>query len=186
MRSAIGLPEPSPRVVGSPRAGVVFLCVSRHASTGIRARDLARRLAWRTEPVMTGCSLTRPMDPEPPSDPQPGTAAWDGTTRELASALRDLVDRLRADQHGRLPSDDPDPSGSPARRRLKTLIRRSARPATRRYDRLAADLATVAADLASRLAEAEEDARKARGDYERLELELRSLSPTRVPSTASA
>ena len=126
------------------------------------------------------------MDREPPSAPHPGSAAWEGTTRELASALRDLVDRLRADQHGRLPADDPDPSGSSARRRLKTMIRRSTRPATRRYDRLAADLATVAADLASRLAEAEEEARKARGDYERLELELRALTPAAPPSTASA
>jgi O-antigen chain-terminating methyltransferase len=81
--------------------------------------------------------------------------------------------------------DDPDPSGSFARRRVKTLIRRSARPATRRYDRLAADLASVAADLASRLAEAEEDAKKARGDYERLELELRTMTTT-MPGTASA
>jgi O-antigen chain-terminating methyltransferase len=81
--------------------------------------------------------------------------------------------------------DDPDPSGSFARRRVKTLIRRSARPATRRYDRLAADLASVAADLASRLAEAEEDAKKARGDYERLELELRAMTTT-MPRTASA
>jgi SAM-dependent methyltransferase len=126
------------------------------------------------------------MDHEPPSAPQPGSAAWEGTTRELASALRDLVERLRADQHGLLPADDPDPSGSSTRRRLKTMIRRSARPATRRYDRLAADLATVAADLASRLAEAEEEAKKARGDYERLELELRALTPSAPPSTASA
>jgi O-antigen chain-terminating methyltransferase len=69
---------------------------------------------------------------------------------------------------------------------VKALIRRSARPATRRYDRLAADLATIAADLASRLADAEEEARKARGDYERLELELRALTPPATPSSASA
>ena len=119
------------------------------------------------------------MDREPPSAPQPGSAAWEGTTRELASALRDLVDRLRADQHGLLPADEPDTSGSSTRRRLKTMIRRSARPATRRYDRLAAD-------LASRLAEAEEEAKKARGDYERLELELRALTPAAPPTSARA
>jgi SAM-dependent methyltransferase len=121
-----------------------------------------------------------------PSAPRPGSSAWEGTTRELASALRELVDQLRADQHGPLPADDPDPSGSSARRRVKTLIRRSARPAARRYDRLAADLATVAADLASRLAEAEEEAKKARGDYERLELELRAITATTMPTSASA
>src|SRR5262245_20019761 len=121
-----------------------------------------------------------------PTAPQPGSASWEGSTRELASALRNLVERLRADQHGSLPAEDPDGPGSSARGRVKTLIRRSARPATRRYDRLAADLATVAADLASRLADAEEEAKKARGDYERLELELRALTPPDTPSSASA
>ena len=125
------------------------------------------------------------MDHDPAAR-QPGSASWEGSTRELASALRNLVDRLRADQHGQLPADDPDASGSSARRRVKSLIRRSARPATRRYDRLAADLATVAADLASRLADAEEEAKKARGDYERLELELRALTPPATPTTTSA
>ena len=52
-------------------------------------------------------------------------------------------------------------SPSSLKRRLKSIIFRSTRPATRRYDRLSADLATVAADLASRLAEAEEETKKA-------------------------
>ena len=63
---------------------------------------------------------------------------------------------------------------------------RTTRPATRRYDRLIADLATVASDLASRLAEAEEVMRKARGDYERLEVALRALSPSGTASSGSA
>jgi SAM-dependent methyltransferase len=127
------------------------------------------------------------MDDERSPVAAPGQSAWEGTTRELASALRSLVTRLRADQDGRLPADDPDPtSGSSARRSLKTLIRRSARPATRRYDRHAADLATVAADLAERLAEAEEETKKARGDYERLELELRATLAPSTPTSASA
>lgn len=117
----------------------------------------------------------------------PGAAPWEGSTRELASALRELVTRLRTDQDQRLPEGDPFlGSSSPLKRRLKSIIFRSTRPATRRYDRLSADLATVAADLASRLAEAEEETKKARGDYERLELALRALTPTGATSSASA
>ena len=62
---------------------------------------------------------------------------------------------------------------------------RTTRPATRRYDRLTADLATIAADLAARLAEAEEVTRKARGDYERLEVALRALAPSGASTSAS-
>jgi SAM-dependent methyltransferase len=124
------------------------------------------------------------MDEERSHERAAGAGPWEGSTRELASALRDLVGRLRADQDRRVPEGDPFlDSPSSVKRRLKSLIFRSARPATRRYDRLSADLATVAADLASRLAEAEEETKKARGDYERLELTLRSLAP--AGSTAS-
>ena len=62
---------------------------------------------------------------------------------------------------------------------------RTTRPATRRYDRLTADLATIATDLAARLAEAEEVTRKARGDYERLEVALRALAPSGASTSAS-
>jgi SAM-dependent methyltransferase len=118
------------------------------------------------------------MAEERSTEAVPGVEPWEGSTRELASALRDLVARLRAEQHQRLPEGGP-PRGSASspRGRLKSFIVRSARPATRRYDRLTADLATVAADLAARLAEAEEDAKKARGDHERVELTLRELVP---------
>lgn len=86
-----------------------------------------------------------------------------------------------------MPQGDPFlDSPSTLKRRLKSIIFRSTRPATRRYDRLSADLATVASDLASRLAEAEEETKKARGDYERLELALRALTPTGSSSTESA
>ena len=118
------------------------------------------------------------MAEERSTEAVPGAEPWEGSTRELASALRDLVTRLRAEQGQRLPEGGPLlDSSSSLRRRLKAFIVRSVRPATRRYDRLTADLATVAADLAARLAEAEEDARKARGDYERVELTLRELAP---------
>ena len=126
------------------------------------------------------------MEEEKPQRP-PGAQPWEGSTRELASALRELVRRLRNDQDQRMPQGDPFlDSPSTLKRRLKSIIFRSTRPATRRYDRLSADLATVASDLASRLAEAEEETKKARGDYERLELALRALTPTGSSSTESA
>src|SRR5688500_20206995 len=127
------------------------------------------------------------MEEERSPERVPGSGPWEGSTRELASALRGLVARLRTDQDQRLPEGDPFlGSTSPLKRHLKSIIFRSTRPATRRYDRLSADLATVAADLASRLAEAEEETKKARGDYERLELTLRALAPAGTPSTESA
>ncbi|HEX4942053.1 MAG TPA: class I SAM-dependent methyltransferase [Actinomycetota bacterium] len=127
------------------------------------------------------------MEEDRPPERAPGAEPWQGTTRELASALRALVTRLRIEQHQRLPVGDASlESPSPLKRRLKSMIFRSTRPATRRYDRLTADLATVAADLASRLAEAEEQTRKARGDYERLELTLRELAPAGTAATGSA
>jgi SAM-dependent methyltransferase len=127
------------------------------------------------------------MEEEPTADRAPGEGSWEGSTRELASALRDLVARLRAEQDQRFPQGDAFlDSPSSLKRGLKSIVFRSTRPATRRYDRLAADLATVALDLASRLAEVEEETKKARGDYERLELALRELSQTKQVSTGSA
>jgi O-antigen chain-terminating methyltransferase len=128
------------------------------------------------------------MEEERSADPlAPGAEPWGSSTRELSAALRELAARLRGDQHLRLPEDEPFlDSPSSLRRRVKQAIFRSTRPATRRYDRLAADLATVAADLASRLAEAEEQTKKARGDYERLDLALRALTPTGTASSESA
>jgi SAM-dependent methyltransferase len=127
------------------------------------------------------------MEEDRPPERAPGAGPWEGSTRELATALRELVARLRTDQDMRLPEGDPFlDSPSSLKRRLKALMFRSTRPTTRRYDRLSADLATVAADLASRLAEAEEETKKARGDYERLEVTLRALAPAGTPSTESA
>jgi O-antigen chain-terminating methyltransferase len=127
------------------------------------------------------------MEDDRSSTVAPGTEPWEGTTRELAAALRDLAARLREEQGQSLLEGEAFlQSPSSMRRRLKTLVFRTTRPATRRYDRLTADLATIASDLAARLAEAEEVMRKARGDYERLELELRALSPSGAATTGSA
>jgi O-antigen chain-terminating methyltransferase len=127
------------------------------------------------------------MDDDRPPTTVPGTEPWEGTTRELAAALRELVARLRDEQDQPLPEGEPFlQSPSSVRRRLKELVFRTTRPATRRFDRLSADLAMIASDLASRLAEAEEVMRKARGDYERLEVALRALSPSATATSGSA
>jgi SAM-dependent methyltransferase len=90
------------------------------------------------------------MEEDRPPERAAGTGPWEGSTRELASALRDLVARLRSDQQQQVPEGDPFlDSPSSLKRRLKAIIFRSTRPATRRYDRLSADLASVAADLAA-------------------------------------
>jgi SAM-dependent methyltransferase len=127
------------------------------------------------------------MEEDRPPERAPGDGPWQGSTRELASALRDLVTRLRTEQDQWLPRDDPVlGSASSWKRTLKSIVFRSTRPATRRYDRLSAELATVAAELAYRLAEAEEETRKARGDYERLELTFRELPSTGSTPSGSA
>ena len=127
------------------------------------------------------------MEDDRPPTTVPGREPWEGTTRELAGALRDLAARLRDQQGQPLPEGEAFLLSRPSvRRGLKTLLFRTTRPATRRYDRLTADLATIASDLAQRLAEAEEGMRKARGDYERLEMALRALTPSGTATTASA
>lgn len=104
----------------------------------------------------------------------PGQGPWEGTTEELAAALQDLAQRLRAQAAEKVPSGEPFlASPSAAKRRLKARLFRAIRPATRRYDRLAGDLATVAADLATRLAAVED---RARSEVERLELEVSRMT----------
>lgn len=110
---------------------------------------------------------------EAPSGPVPGVEAWDGTTAELAAALRDLAKRLRAEAIERVPEEPFLGSSSAVKRALKSRLFRSIRPATRRFDRLSADLATVAADLAERLAILED---RANAGIERLQLQVSQLS----------
>lgn len=127
------------------------------------------------------------MEQERPPERAPGDGPWQGSTRELASALRELATRLRTEQGEWVPHDDPVLGSALSwKRTLKSIVFRSTRLATRRYDRLSADLATVAAELAYRLAEAEEETRKTRGDYERLELTFRELPPSASTSSATA
>lgn len=106
--------------------------------------------------------------------PLPGEGPWEGTTAELAAALRDLAVRLRTEAVEKVPTGEPYlESSSGTKRRVKARLFRAIRPATRRYDRLAGDLATVAADLAARLATVED---RSRDDVERLELEFSRIT----------
>ena len=125
---------------------------------------------WRTIAHPRPCPARNPGRGQPGSSPRAPRAG--GSTRD--------------EQGQPLPEGEAFlGSSSSLRRRLKKLVFRTTRPATRRYDRLSADLATIASDLASRLAEAEEVMRKARGDYERLELAFRALAPTGAATSAS-
>jgi SAM-dependent methyltransferase len=74
------------------------------------------------------------------------------STARLSQISRDLQRRLRADQLAPLPLDEPILStGAPWKRFIKRLMYRFLRPISRRYDRVAADLATVEASLAQRI-----------------------------------
>jgi SAM-dependent methyltransferase len=111
-------------------------------------------------------------------------------TRELAETLRALVDRLREDEGRLFPEDESWlRTGSMLRRRLKATVFGWTRAATRRYDRLTSDLAAVAAELASRLADAEDEGSGLRDDLrhlevavQRLELAVRGLGATQPPA----
>jgi SAM-dependent methyltransferase len=81
-----------------------------------------------------------------------------GSTEALRSALADLEHRLRLAVTQPIPDGEVTPSaGSAMRRALKRRQVRLMRPVSRRYDRLAADLAGLAAGLAERLSVAEAD-----------------------------
>jgi SAM-dependent methyltransferase len=104
-----------------------------------------------------------------PQDPSPEARANDA----LIDRLRDLVTQLRAEQGDAVPSGEPHlASGSAIKGGLKRGVFRLTRPATRRYDRLAAELAVATLELAERLAE-EHD--RVRGDLDRLERSVRSV-----------
>jgi SAM-dependent methyltransferase len=84
-----------------------------------------------------------------------------GSTDALRVALRDLEAQLRDAISESVPSGEPSlASGSRYRRALKARQFRFMRPVSRRYDRLAADLAGLAAGLAERLTSTEADVRR--------------------------
>jgi SAM-dependent methyltransferase len=84
-----------------------------------------------------------------------------GSTDALRVALRDLEAQLRDAITQAVPAGEPSLAAtSRYRRALKLRQFRLMRPVSRRYDRLAADLAGLAAGLAERLSSTEADVRR--------------------------
>jgi hypothetical protein len=95
-----------------------------------------------------------------------GEDAEPGTKAEHARMAADrLLQRLRRDAVQAAPWGDPGlASGGGIRRRLKILLHRLLRPVTRRYDRLAAELAAVQVALADCVLQLEAELRRLRED----------------------
>lgn len=100
-----------------------------------------------------------------------GEDAEPGTKAEHARMAADrLLQRLRRDAVQAAPWGDPSlTSGGGVRRRLKILLHRTLRPITRRYDRLAAELAAVQVALADCVLQLEAEVRRLREDQDRAE-----------------
>lgn len=85
------------------------------------------------------------------------------STRELRMALHELAATMRADEHSKVPRDEPQlVSRSRWRRRVKIGFYTVLRPITHRYDRLIGELAVLSRMLADRLADAEAEIQRLR------------------------
>jgi hypothetical protein len=112
-----------------------------------------------------------------------GEDAEPGTKAEHARMAADrLLQRLRRDAVQAAPWGDPSlTSGGGVRRRLKILLHRALRPITRRYDRLAAELAAVQVALADCVLQLEAEVRRLREDRDRAE----TSAGTRIPGPSA-
>jgi hypothetical protein len=99
-----------------------------------------------------------------------GEGAEPGTKAEQARTAADrLLQRLRRDAMQAAPWGDPGlASGGGLRRRLKIILHRMLRPITRRYDRLAAELAAVQVALADCVLQLEAELRRLREEQGRV------------------
>jgi SAM-dependent methyltransferase len=96
--------------------------------------------------------------------------------QQLIEHLHVLVAQLQSDQATGLPADEPYlDSRSVLKGGVKRGVFRATRPATRRYDRLATDLASVSLELAQQLEVANADIDRMRGDIDRLDHAVGSL-----------
>lgn len=97
-------------------------------------------------------------------------------TDELRERVQELVTQLQAEQAVTIPADEPYlASESGLRRGAKRSVFRVTRHATRRYDRLATELAMVAVELADQIQAANADIDRIRGDIDRLDRVVASL-----------
>jgi hypothetical protein len=99
-----------------------------------------------------------------------GEEAEPSTKAEHARMAADrLLQRLRKDAVQAAPWGDPGlASGGGLRRRFKILLHRTLRPVTRRYDRLAAELAAVQVALADCVLQLEAELRRLREEQGRV------------------
>jgi hypothetical protein len=99
-----------------------------------------------------------------------GEEAEPSTKAEHARMAADrLLQRLRKDAVQAAPWGDPGlASGGGVRRRFKILLHRTLRPVTRRYDRLAAELAAVQVALADCVLQLEAELRRLREEQGRV------------------
>jgi hypothetical protein len=99
-----------------------------------------------------------------------GEEAEPSTKAEHARMAADrLLQRLRKDAVQAAPWGDPGlASGGGIRRRFKILLHRLLRPVTRRYDRLAAELAAVQVALADCVLQLEAELRRLREEQGRV------------------
>jgi hypothetical protein len=83
---------------------------------------------------------------------QDTAAAGQQSTARVRNALHDLALQLRGDEELLIPQGEGNlASPSRWRRKFKYQIWRATRPATKRYDRLVADLAELSSGLADRV-----------------------------------
>ncbi len=100
--------------------------------------------------------------------------------QELRDRLRQMVDQLQAEQRETVPAAEPYlASGSALKGTLKRSVFRLTRPATRRSDRLATDLAAVALELADQLHGVTAELERMKGDLDRQD---RALGEMRASS----
>lgn len=109
----------------------------------------------------------------------------EGPTAEADEALHDrmrhLVEQLQAEQSETVPEAEPYlTSRSALKGAVKRGVFRVTRPATRRSDRLATELAAAALELAEQLREVTSDLDRMRGDLDRLD---RALSEMRASAS---
>ena len=100
----------------------------------------------------------------------------DEAADRLISRLQELIASLQAEQAEALPAEEPYlASDSAIRGSVKRGVFRVTRPATRRYDRLATELASIGLELATQLQAANADVDRLRGDVDRLDHAIAAL-----------
>lgn len=105
---------------------------------------------------------------------------------ELVARLRDIVAQLRAEQGETVPTNEPYLSSRSALKGgLKRGVFRLTRPATRRYDRLATELAAVSVELAEHLQATSIVLERLRGDVDRIDHGLQGVRAAGAGGSAS-